>query len=129
MLARGPAAIRVIFHADDFGLTRAINAGILEAHACGLLRSASLIGCASAADDAAIGAAKHPDLDVGLHVALVAERPVLPPGSIPSLVTDGFFPRGFGSVWVRFPPPAPAIPFRRRYIVSPPSTVMHCPVM
>ena len=102
MLARGLAAIRVIFHADDFGLTRAINAGILEAHACGLLRSASLIGCSSATDDAAIGAAKHPDLDVGLHVALVAERPVLPPECIPSLVTDGVFWKSFGSVCLRY---------------------------
>ena len=94
--------MRVIFHADDFGLTRAINAGILEAHTRGLLRSASLIGSAGAAEDAAIGAAQHPGLDVGLHIALVEERPVLPPGRIPSLVSDGCLLRDFGTVCLRY---------------------------
>ena len=83
--------MKVIFSADDFGLTRAINAGILEAYERGLLKSASLIVTGEAAEDAAAGAAAHPGLDIGLHVALIEERPALPPAQIPSLVAQGRF--------------------------------------
>lgn len=86
--------MKVVFHADDFGLTHAVNAGILEAHAGGLLASTSLMVTAAAAEDAVAAARAHPGLDVGLHLTLVEERPVLPPERIPSLVAGGrFLPR------------------------------------
>jgi len=86
--------VRVIFHADDFGLTEAINAGILEAHAGGLLGSTSLMVTAGAAESAATGARATPSLDVGLHVTLVEERPALVPAQVRSLVQgERFFPR------------------------------------
>jgi predicted glycoside hydrolase/deacetylase ChbG (UPF0249 family) len=37
-----------------------------------------------------------------MHITLVEERPVLPPGRIPSLVTDGHFWPNFGSVCLRY---------------------------
>jgi hypothetical protein len=83
--------MKVVFHADDFGLTRAVNAGILQAHQAGLLRSTSLIVTASAAQDAAAAAQATPSLDVGLHLTLIEERPVLPASRIPSLVDGGRF--------------------------------------
>ncbi|HLK11353.1 MAG TPA: ChbG/HpnK family deacetylase [Candidatus Binatia bacterium] len=83
--------MKVIFHADDFGLTSAVNAGILEACERGVLRSTSLIVTAEAADDAVTGARSLPRLDVGVHLTLVEERPALPPAHIPSLVKDDRF--------------------------------------
>ena len=80
--------MNVVFHADDFGLSRAVNDGILEAHERGVLASTSLIVTGDAATDAAETARRHPSLDVGIHLTLVEERPVLPGEAIGSLV-DG----------------------------------------
>jgi predicted glycoside hydrolase/deacetylase ChbG (UPF0249 family) len=94
--------VKVVFHADDFGLTRGVNAGIVEAHERGLLASASLMVGAEAAEDAATLARSRPGLDVGLHVTLVEERPVLPPARIPSLVTDGRFWPNHTTIFARY---------------------------
>ncbi len=94
--------MKVVFHADDFGLTRAVNAGIVEAHARGLLRSTSLMASAEAAEDAAALARSVPDLDVGLHVTLVEERPLLPAERVPSLVTCGRFWPTHATVFARY---------------------------
>jgi predicted glycoside hydrolase/deacetylase ChbG (UPF0249 family) len=94
--------VKVIFHADDFGLTRAVNAGIVEAHERGILGSTSLMVSAEAAEDAAALARSLPALDVGLHVTLVEERPVLPADRIPTLVDEGrFWPR-HSTVFARY---------------------------
>jgi predicted glycoside hydrolase/deacetylase ChbG (UPF0249 family) len=94
--------MKVIFSADDFGLTRAINAGILEAYERGLLRSASLIVTGEAAEDAVAGAAAHPGLDIGLHITLIEERPALSPAQIPSLVTQDRFHRQRSALLLRY---------------------------
>lgn len=94
--------MRVVFHADDFGLTRAVNAGIVEACERGLLRSTSLMVTAAAAEDAVAAARTLPALDVGLHVTLVEERPVLPPERIPSLVDNGRFWPDHSAVFARY---------------------------
>jgi predicted glycoside hydrolase/deacetylase ChbG (UPF0249 family) len=85
--------MKVVFHADDFGLTPAINDGILEAHERGVLGSTSLIVTGEAAEGAVAAARATPGLDVGVHLTLVEERPALPPDRIPSLVDgDRFLP-------------------------------------
>jgi predicted glycoside hydrolase/deacetylase ChbG (UPF0249 family) len=94
--------VKVVFHADDFGLTRAVNAGIVEACTRGLLRSTSLMVTAGAADEAASAARALPGLDVGLHVTLVEERPVLPPERIPTLVDQGRFWPDHSAVFARY---------------------------
>ena len=94
--------MRVVFHADDFGLTRAVNAGIVEACERGLLRSTSLMVTATAADEAAAAARTLPALDVGLHVTLVEERPVLPPDRIPTLVDEDRFWPDHSAVFARY---------------------------
>jgi predicted glycoside hydrolase/deacetylase ChbG (UPF0249 family) len=94
--------VKLVFHADDFGLSPAVNAGILEAHTHGVLRSTSLMVTADAAAEAAEAARATPALDVGLHLTLVEERPVLPVERIPSLVQGGrFWPR-HGVVALRY---------------------------
>jgi chitin disaccharide deacetylase len=81
--------VRVVFHADDFGLSRGVNAGIAEACVRGVLRSTSLMVTGEAAEDAVAVARATPGLDVGLHLTLVEERPAAPPARIPSLLQDG----------------------------------------
>ncbi|MBV8654677.1 MAG: ChbG/HpnK family deacetylase, partial [Candidatus Eremiobacteraeota bacterium] len=81
---------RVIFNADDFGISREVNEAIDIAHQRGVLRSASLMTGAPAFDDAVERARRLPSLAVGLHVVLVHGRPVLPPHRIPAIVdADG----------------------------------------
>src|SRR5262245_7323677 len=91
-LRRGRRVISVILSGDDFGLAPAINEGIALAHAQGCLTSASLSVAGPAAEDAASRARSLPSLGVGLHLTLVAERPVSRAGDVPTLVAgDGRF--------------------------------------
>ncbi len=86
--------LKLIFNADDFGLSRNINQGILKAHTNGILKSTSIVAQGAAFDYAVEIAKKYPTLDVGIHLTLVEESPVLNPEKIPTLVNkDGkFFP-------------------------------------
>jgi predicted glycoside hydrolase/deacetylase ChbG (UPF0249 family) len=61
---------RLIVNADDFGLSRGVNRGIIEAHERGIVTSASLMVLRPAAHEAADYAAKNPALGLGLHVEL-----------------------------------------------------------
>jgi predicted glycoside hydrolase/deacetylase ChbG (UPF0249 family) len=63
----------VIFNADDFGYSHGINRGIVEAHASGVVTSATAIVNAPATADAVRLATQHPDLAVGLHVNFTNE--------------------------------------------------------
>lgn len=77
----------LVIHADDFGLSPSVNAGILSAIQNGVVRSTSMLVNFPAAEPAAVWAKQY-DLDVGWHVNLVQGAPLLSPRSIPSLV-DG----------------------------------------
>jgi hopanoid biosynthesis associated protein HpnK len=82
----------VIINADDFGLSAAINRGIVEAHRQGIVTAASLLANGSALDDAIQLAKTHPELGIGIHLCLVEGQPVRAPESVPSLVgPDGRF--------------------------------------
>lgn len=83
--------MKVIFNGDDFGLTRGINQGIIRAFRNGLLSSASLAAAGEAFDDAVSLAAQNPGLDVGIHLVLTGERPVLPPQNLASITFNGAF--------------------------------------
>ena len=76
----------LIVNADDFGLHPAVNRAIVEGFQRGCIRSASLMAVGAAGAEAAELAKSLPGLGVGVHLTLVAERPVLPPERIPSLV-------------------------------------------
>jgi predicted glycoside hydrolase/deacetylase ChbG (UPF0249 family) len=60
----------LIVNADDFGQSRGINRGIIEAHRHGIVTSASLMVRWPAAVEAAAYARVHSDLSVGLHLDL-----------------------------------------------------------
>lgn len=84
----------LILNADDFGLTRGVNEGIVRAHEQGILTSATLMASSRAFDDAVARAKAAPTLGVGCHLVLVGGTAVSPPDEIPSLVgADGKFPR------------------------------------
>ena len=60
----------LIVNADDFGMSRAVNQGIIEAHERGIVTSASLLVCWPGAEEAAEYARCHPRLGLGLHADL-----------------------------------------------------------
>lgn len=78
----------VIFTADDFGLSVAVNEAVERAHREGALTAASLMVAGEAAADAVSRARAMPNLRVGLHLVLVEGRSVLPKAAIPDLVDD-----------------------------------------
>src|SRR5256885_12609497 len=63
----------LIVNGDDFGASRGINRGILEAHQRGILSSTSLMVNRAASEEAALMGRSVPDLSVGLHVDLDKE--------------------------------------------------------
>jgi predicted glycoside hydrolase/deacetylase ChbG (UPF0249 family) len=71
--------IRLIVNADDFGFTRDVNAGIVEAHRSGILTATTLMANGDAFEDAIALAAEHPTLDIGCHLVLVQGRSVVDP--------------------------------------------------
>jgi predicted glycoside hydrolase/deacetylase ChbG (UPF0249 family) len=78
----------LIVNADDFGFTRDVNAGIIEAHRTGILTATTLMATGSATrdafDDAVRLARETPSLDIGCHLVLVG-APGLPL-TVPQLV-------------------------------------------
>ena len=84
---------RVIFSADDFGLTESVNEAVELAHREGALTSASLMVAGPAAADAVRRARALPGLRVGLHLVVIEGPAVLSPSQIPDLVdSNGEFP-------------------------------------
>jgi chitin disaccharide deacetylase len=79
---------QLVVNADDLGLTVRVNDGIFDAHDFGILTSASIFANAPATDDAIRRSRSHPNLGVGAHLTLVDGTPTLPPGQVPTLVTD-----------------------------------------
>ncbi len=79
---------QIIFTADDFGLSPAVNAAVERAHREGVLSSASLMVGAAAAAEAVACARRNPGLAVGLHLVVVCGRAVLPFSEIPDIVDE-----------------------------------------
>lgn len=75
---------KLVVNADDFGFTRDVNRGIVEAHRHGILTATTLMAIGDAFDDAVRLAKETPTLDVGCHLVLVGQAPF--PMSIPELV-------------------------------------------
>lgn len=74
----------LIPNADDFGFTRDVNRGIIEAHCNGILTATTLMASGAAFDDAVELARQNPDLDIGVHLVLV-DLEGFPP-TIPRLI-------------------------------------------
>jgi predicted glycoside hydrolase/deacetylase ChbG (UPF0249 family) len=60
----------LVVNADDFGFSRSVNRGVIEAHERGIVTSTSLMVDRPGAVEAARYASAHPELGVGLHAEL-----------------------------------------------------------
>lgn len=88
--------LKKIFNADDFGISKGVNAAIVKAHREGILNSASLMINQKYAAEAVKLAKEMPELEIGLHVNLTNEYPVAPAQQIPLLVdAQGKLKNGF----------------------------------
>ncbi|HXX44939.1 MAG TPA: ChbG/HpnK family deacetylase [Candidatus Acidoferrales bacterium] len=93
---------QVILNADDFGLTRGVNEGIIRCHREGILTSATLMANAPAFDDAVERAKANPKLGIGCHLVLTGGVSVTSPEKIPSLASsDGRLPKSLGEFVAR----------------------------
>jgi predicted glycoside hydrolase/deacetylase ChbG (UPF0249 family) len=75
---------KLVVNADDFGFTRDVNAGIVEAHRGGILTATTLMATGEAFDDAVRLAKETPSLDIGCHLVLVGAPGF--PSTIPQLL-------------------------------------------
>jgi chitin disaccharide deacetylase len=76
---------QLILNADDFGMTRGVNEGIIRAHREGILTSATLMANGEAFDDAVERAHANKELGIGGHLVLVGGKCVAPRDSVASL--------------------------------------------
>jgi predicted glycoside hydrolase/deacetylase ChbG (UPF0249 family) len=87
------AASRLIVNADDFGITEAVNRGIVAAFDRGIVTSTSLMATGAAFDHAVDLARRRPGLAVGIHLVLTEHRPLVGAPAAASLIgPDGRFP-------------------------------------
>lgn len=88
--------LKRIFNADDFGISKGVNAAIEQAHKKGILNSTSLMINQKYAGEAIEAAKQMPNLEVGLHINLTNETPAANPQDIPLLVGEnGKLKNGF----------------------------------
>jgi predicted glycoside hydrolase/deacetylase ChbG (UPF0249 family) len=86
------AGARLIFTADDFGLTRGVSAAVARTMRTGVVTSTSVLVCRDNRDLIAPWVGEISGR-AGLHLQLTDGVPCLPPGEVPSLVNDsGRFP-------------------------------------
>jgi YdjC-like protein len=74
--------IRLVVNGDDFGMTASISQGIVRAYRDGILTSCSILGNCEAFGTHVALLQAAPGIGVGIHLALVGGRPVLPPSCI-----------------------------------------------
>jgi chitin disaccharide deacetylase len=93
--------IRLVVNADDFGVSAQVNSGIVRAHREGIVTATSLMAAGRAFEHAVRLSRTVPELDVGVHLTLVAERPLRQDRS--SLAgADGRLPPGAGAFTLRW---------------------------
>ena len=87
---------QLIINADDFGLHKNINLGIIAGHKAGGIKSTTIMAGAEAFNDAVQQTKECSTIDVGIHFTLVASRPVLDASIVPTLITkDGTFENNY----------------------------------
>lgn len=78
--------MKLIVNADDFGYSKGVNYGILDAHRDGIVTSATMMANMPGFVHATGLAKQHPTLGVGIHLVLTCGTPLLP--DVPSLVDE-----------------------------------------
>lgn len=83
---------KLIINADDFGLSKGVNHGILSGFRNGIVTSATLLANMNYFDHAVQIAKENPDMPIGVHLNLSWGKPVTSSASVPSLVnSNGYF--------------------------------------
>lgn len=94
---------RLVVTADDVGLAPGMTRGALEAAERGIVTAVSVAAVGEAFDEAVAELRRAPQLDVGAHLVLVAERPLSPPAEVRSLVgRDGRLLPSFAAFCARY---------------------------
>jgi predicted glycoside hydrolase/deacetylase ChbG (UPF0249 family) len=84
---------RLIINADDLGFAPGVNRGIVEAHLAGTLSSASImVNTPAFAEAAALVRERAPRLGVGLHLNLIAGKPLAVVPTLADPRTGEFYP-------------------------------------
>lgn len=83
------AVIQLIVNADDFGFSRGVNHGIIDAHRYGIVNSATMMVNTPGTEHAVELAKQNPQLRVGIHLTLTFGKPVNQ--HVPSLVDENDF--------------------------------------
>jgi predicted glycoside hydrolase/deacetylase ChbG (UPF0249 family) len=86
-----PSATRLIINADDFGISRGVNTGIIEAAAAGVVTSASVIVNLPDFADALDRGLSVPRLSLGLHLNFTTGRPLTAARSLTRRDTGEFY--------------------------------------
>jgi predicted glycoside hydrolase/deacetylase ChbG (UPF0249 family) len=80
----------LVVNADDFGWSRSVNLGIVEAHVTGIVTRASILATGVAFEDAAELALAQPSLGMGVHLNFYRGNTILEPERVSSLTgSDG----------------------------------------
>ena len=80
---------QLIVNADDFGLTKNVNRGILDAHREGIVTSTTLLANGMAFESAVAAGKRFHRLGIGVHLNLTEGKPVADARHIPTLVDRG----------------------------------------
>ncbi len=90
---------RLIVNGDDFGLSPAVNAGVVELARLGALTSVSLLVTMPGAEES-LALARSVGLDAGVHLNICAGQPLTPPDRVPTLLDGtGRFPSARAMAW------------------------------
>ena len=90
--AQGARIVKLIVNADDFGYAESVSAGIIRAHRDGIVTATTLMTNAPHTDAAAKLGRATPSLDVGVHLVITFDRPLVDVELVQSLVDrDGRF--------------------------------------
>jgi predicted glycoside hydrolase/deacetylase ChbG (UPF0249 family) len=76
----------LVVTADDAGLHPGMTRGALAAYDSGIVTAVSVSPNGKAFEDAVARLRERPGLDVGVHLSLVGESPLAPPGQVRSLL-------------------------------------------
>lgn len=96
-LGYGPNDKIIMVHADDIGMSHAVNMASIEAFKHNMVTSGSIMVPCPWFPEIADYAKQHPELDLGLHLTLTSEwkylrwRPVAPPDKVPGLLDEQGF--------------------------------------
>ncbi|MDF2536442.1 MAG: hypothetical protein K0R18_2604 [Bacillales bacterium] len=77
---------KLIINADDFGYSKGVNLGILEAFQNGIVTSSTMMTNMPAVEHAATIAKQNPELGIGIHFVLTCGAPLS--SGVPTLINE-----------------------------------------